>query len=145
MPKYKKIQEQKKQELEEQKIQIAHIKQRMFNSAGYTYLLALIPLIGSFILNGRFVTIPNPNASTAITVVDVLLKSLLIIAFFFFAFVSFANYMELCGYIMDLKYIILLLVISLLQSSTELYVFLVSLGGNVLVLVYMYFIQAKAG
>jgi hypothetical protein len=144
MPKFKKDKEQKKQQdLEQQKIQKALLKQSMFKSSYISYLLAAVMFIISFIFNGKFVTIPNSSNSTAITVLDVLLKAFAIILFFFFAFVAFGNYMELEGYIMDYKHIILLVAFALLQSSTELYVFLASLGGVVLILVYMYFIQAK--
>jgi len=142
MPKIKK--QLQKQDSVSQNIQRVLTKQSMFNSALITYLLAGVVFIISFILNGQFVTIPNTNDETWIKVIDVLLKGGSIGLFFFFAFIAFANWMELKGYIMELKHIIILIVISILQSVMDIYVFLTALVCIIVVLAYMYFIQAKA-
>ncbi len=142
MPKIKK--QMQKQDSVSKNIQRVITKQNMFNSALITYLLAGVVFIVSFILNGQFVTIPNANDETWIKVIDVLLKGGSIGLFFFFGFIAFANWMELKGYIMELKHIIILIIIAVLQSVMDIYVFLTALVCIIVVLAYMYFIQAKA-
>lgn len=131
-------------------------KKSMFISALLTYALAAIFLIISFIFNGRFIIFPKepvyPAGTPAelmyplpmwIRVVAVLLKSGSIILFFFFMMISIGNYRELRGYIMTWREMLVLLIVSILQSSTEIYVFFITALGITLVITYMYFIQGK--
>lgn len=142
MPKIKK--QAQKLDSVSQNIQRVFIKQNMFNSALITYILAGIAFIFSFIFNGQFVTIPGTEDNTGLKVFDVLLKGGSIGIFFFFAFIAFANWMELKGYIMEAKHIIILVILAILQSVLDIYVFLTALVCIIIVLAYMYFIQAKA-
>jgi hypothetical protein len=143
MPKIKKrkSRESKLKDLEVQKM-IA--KKFMYLSAMKTYIIAIVFFIVSLIFNGRYIVLEDKfGESTATSIFDVLIKSFSIILFFFFTIVALGNWMELRGYILTWKEVLIVLIISILQSSTELYVFLIVAFGVVLILTYMYFIQGK--
>ncbi|MHA1776222.1 MAG: hypothetical protein DRO88_11965 [Promethearchaeia archaeon] len=129
-----------------------NIKLHMFNSAKISYILALVFFIISFLFNGILI---NPwvnlveNASSAangptfVGVLDILIKSLSIILFFLFGFISLGNLQELRGYIVTWKEMVVLIVLSLFQATINGTVFLISTIGVIIILVYFYFMQAK--
>ena len=144
MPKLKKNKKQSRQEelkaLEQQK---TRAKKIMLSSSIITYVIALVALILSFMINGKYWDIPEIGKETTAEVIDVLVKSFIILVFFFFALISVANFQEIRGYVFTWREMIVLLIVTLLQSSTELYVFLVAASGVVLIITYMYFIQGR--
>lgn len=129
-----------------------NIKLQMFNSAKISYILALIFFIVSFLFNGLLI---NPwvelveNATSAadgptlLGVLDIIIKSVSIILFFIFGFISLGNLQELRGYIMTWKEMAILVVLSLFQATINGTVFLISTIGVIITLIYFYFIQAK--
>ena len=163
MPKIQKNREkreQREQQLKKLEIEKSIQKKSMFSSAIITFLIAIVFFVISFVFNGRFYEIPIPvvkevdaavaaeaeaesNSISWLNVLDVLIKSVSVILFFLFIMISVANYQELRGYIMKWKLLLFLIIISILQVSTEIYVFLVSAVGITLIITYFYFIQGK--
>jgi formate/nitrite transporter FocA (FNT family) len=74
-------------------------------------------------------------------IVDVSIKVSLILFSFLFMMVSIGNYKELTGKPVGLKEIVLLIGLSLVQTMKNLYVFIFTLIGLLLLLVYLYLIQ----
>ena len=74
-------------------------------------------------------------------ILDNTIKVTVILLFFFFSFVSLANYKELTGKPTTLTQGIFLGLLALLQTIRLVWVFLFTLIGIVLILIYLYFIQ----
>jgi hypothetical protein len=118
-------------------------KKFMLVSAIKTYLIAALFLVGSLLLNLDFVTIPTFLSDEMMEIFTILLNSLLIIMFFFFALIAMGNMQEVRGYILDWKGILLLIFISIIQGFLDGWVIFVSGMGIILVITYLYFLQGK--
>ena len=128
-------------------------KKQMINSAMITFLIAALFLVVSFLFNGLLISswVAKVEAAVAaqgeppkfITILDIAIKSLSVIFFFFFCFISIGNLQEARGYIMTWKEMVILGVLSLFQASINWTVFLVSFIGVALILGYVYLIQLK--
>ncbi len=155
MPKIDKKKKSRQEKIRDLEIQKAVLKRSMFKSATLTYLLAAVFLVVSFLFNGLIISgwvtlvdeaaivVENDEGMPFIYIADILIKTISIIVFFFFSLVSVANYRELSGYIMSWKELLVLLILTLIQSTTSGLIFVISACGVVLVLTYMYFIQGK--
>lgn len=150
--KEKKIREEKIKNLEIRKIKV---KSTMFSSTLITYGLATIFLVISFIFNGSLISgwvqkiaeakivIDDGGAPSFIYIMDIIIKSFSIILFFFFVFISIGNFQEYRGYIMTWKEILGIIIISLIQVSTNFTIFLISTIGIIICTTYFYFLQGK--
>jgi hypothetical protein len=145
MAKFRKDQPQyqKQDQLAQQKMDQSLLKQKMFLSALITWIIAGIFLVFSILMSLEVIKIPNTDSSTGLKVLDVAIKSILIILFFFFMFISMGNLRELRGYIMNWKELIFLLIITLIQGVTDGWVFFISTVGVILIIIYFYLIQVK--
>lgn len=103
-------------------------------------ILAGLFLALSFIFNGELIKIYGGTNDFLIILVA-LFKVSLILIFFIFSVISFGNYRELSGKPLNLKDIILLCVISLLQAFRNPIVFVFTLFGLGILLVYFYISQ----
>ena len=139
----------KVQQVERQKTMI---KLQMFNSAKVTYTIALIFFIISFLFNGLIISpwielvensVEGAEGPTFLGVIDIVIKSGAIIIFFLFAFISLGNFQELRGYIMTWKEMTVLIVLTLIQATANGNVFIISSLGIIIIVIYMFFIQAK--
>ncbi|MHA1272961.1 MAG: hypothetical protein ACTSQP_14740 [Promethearchaeota archaeon] len=151
MPKFKKetVRKKKKKKISEDEF--------AFRSVLLTAILSGIFLTLSLFLNGTeyffdgiLIKIINKTityeAATDTTInvndwVDNIIKGTVILLFFFFSYVSIANYKELTGKPATLKEGILLFLISLVQTIRVFWVFLYTLIGLILIIVYFYYIQ----
>ncbi|MHA1856574.1 MAG: hypothetical protein ACTSYY_11055 [Promethearchaeota archaeon] len=155
MPKIKKDKKSKEEKLKNLEISKAEAKRSMFSSSIITYLIAAIFLVISFIFNGNLINvwvekitnaqsvIDEGGAPSFIYVMDIIIKSFSVILFFFFTFISIGNFQEYRGYIMTWKEMLILLIITLLQVSTNFTIFLITFVGIILCITYFYFIQGK--
>ncbi len=141
MPKIKKKGETE-EDFAQQMVRRAILKKKMFNSSLITFIIALLCFVVSFIFNGAVYVVPNPSDSMVIKILVILIKGGLIIAAFFFLFISYANMMELRGSVMSFKHILILIIISIVQSITYDWVFLTSAVGITIVIIYLYLIQS---
>ena len=150
--KEKKIREEKLKKLEIRKIKV---KNSMFSSTLITYGLAALFLVISFIFNGSIISgwvqnvveakiiIDEGGAPSFIYIMDIIIKSFSVILFFFFVFISVGNFQEYRGYIMTWKEMLGLLIISLIQASSNFTIFFIATIGIIICMIYFYFLQGK--
>ena len=150
--KKKKTRQEKLRDIENQK---AVLKKSMFKSSLVTYLIAAVFLIISFLFNGLVINgwvtlvdeaavkVGNNEGMPFIYIADIIIKTISIIAFFFFSLISVANYRELSGYMMSWKELLVVIIIALFQATTSGLIFVICACGVAVVLTYMYFIQGK--
>jgi hypothetical protein len=152
MPKIKKdkmgeqVARRKKMELDK-----TFLKYKMYRSSVLTYLLAVVFLAISFVFNGKLLTAwvskvdgtATIDSSPTFVILDVAIRSISVILFFWYTLVSVGNWQELRGYILTWKEMTVILILSLFQTTINGTVFAISLIGISLILMYMYFIQGK--
>jgi len=103
-------------------------------------ILAGLFLVMSFIFNGEIIKIYDGTNDILIILVAVFKVSLILI-FFIFSVISIGNYKELSGKPLNLKDILLLCVISLIQAFRDPIVLVFTLFGLGILLVYFYISQ----
>ena len=146
MPKYKK--DQKKPSKSNKVSENAFLLKSIRISA----ILAGISLLLSLIFNGteRFfdgiVTKLLPSISHLLQpdyweVVDNAIKVCVVLFAFFFMIISLGNYKEYTGKPIKIQEILILVGFSLLQTVRNLYVFIFTIIGLVLLLFYLYLVQ----
>ena len=81
------------------------------------------------------------NNNPIVNIIEIAVKVLVILLFFLFMVTSIGNYKELTGNPMDWKELLLLIGFSLGQTLLNLWVFLFTLLGLILILVYLYLVQ----
>jgi len=74
-------------------------------------------------------------------IIDIIIKMVAILLFFFFMVISIGNYKELTGRPLDFKLIVLMFVLSLLQAFRDPIVFTFTLFGLAIIIIYMFFVQ----
>jgi len=74
-------------------------------------------------------------------IIDIIIKIVTILLFFFFMVISIGNYKELTGRPLDFKLIILMFVLSLLQAFRNPIVFTFTFFGLAIIIIYMFFVQ----
>jgi hypothetical protein len=117
------------------------------NSTDFAYktvirsvILAGLFLALSFVFNGEIIQIYEGTNDLLIILVA-LFKVVLILLFFVFSIISIGNYKELSGKPLNIKDLILLCIISLLQAFRNPIVLVFTLFGLAILLVYFYISQ----
>ena len=103
-------------------------------------ILTGVFFIFSILFNLRIITF-FMNRNLLWDILDVMIKTILILLFFFFMMVSLGNYKELVGNPLNWKEILLIIILSLGQSILNPWVFTLTLIGIILVLIYLFLIQ----
>lgn len=141
MPKYKK-KGNKNSQLEETRQQLSDQKKDMYRSSIRSLVISGVCLVLSFLFNGNMIKIDVVTGS-AVGVLLILLKALLITLFYTFTLVGLANTMELRGKPSSLREIIIVGVMALIQGVLSLPVILLSLLGIILASLYIWAIQVR--
>jgi magnesium-transporting ATPase (P-type) len=141
MPKYKKKGSKIAQE-EESRQQLIDQKRFMYSSSLRSLIISGVCFVLSFLFNGNLIQIDVAMGS-AVGVLLVLLKALLITLFYIFTLVGLANTMELRGKPSSLREIIIVGILALIQGILSLPVFLLSLLGVILASLYLWAIQVR--
>ena len=81
------------------------------------------------------------NQNLIWNIIDISIKVITILLFFLFMITSIGNYKELIGKPIDWKELLLLFVLSLGQAILNLWVFLTTLLGLILILIYLFLVQ----
>jgi len=115
-------------------------EQFIMRSLKISAFLAIIFSALSLLLNGEIITY-FMNRDVYWDIIDVSIKVSVIIFSFLFSVVSVGNYKELTGKPIEIKEILLFIGLSLLQTVNNLYVFIFTLIGIVLLSFYLFFIQ----
>src|SRR4030042_1532975 len=138
MPKYRKDRKYVAQKEGKKREGISEIG-LMYKSSVKTYIVAIIFLVLSIIFNMELVPITfGPEHDTLFKILVYGFRGVFVIGFFLFAFISWGNLMELRGGLMGLKEIIILIVISLMQTVRNPYVFLAASVGIFGVCIYIW-------
>jgi hypothetical protein len=141
MPKYKKGKKQTQEESDTRQ-KIADQKSEMYKSSIRSLIIGGICFVISLLFNGKVIEI-SVDSGSALDVLLILFKSLLITVFYTFTLIGLANTMELRGKPSALRDIIIVAVIALIQGVLSLPVFLLSLLGVLLASLYLWAVQVK--
>ena len=115
-------------------------KTNIMRSLRISAVLSGIFLTLSLFFNAEIITY-FMNRGIYWDILDVAIKVSLILFGFLFMTISIGNYKELTGKPIGPKEMLLLIGLSLAQTIKNLYVFIFTLIGLVLLLIYLYFIQ----
>jgi len=139
MSKYKKIPE--KETVEKQKPKkILSTDELIIKSGINSFYLASIFFVISILFNSGIVTI-FMNQNLYLDIVDILIKTISIILFFLFLSVAVGNVEEINGKIFGWKKLTILIIISLIQSIRNGWVFLFSSLGIIILILYLWLLQ----
>jgi hypothetical protein len=116
------------------------IEKAAYRSVIFSGILGGLFLVLSIILNGEYFIIFTSDDLLWVSI-DVLLKVITILFFYFFMMISIGNYKELTGKPIDLKIILLIFFLSLIQSFKNSTVFSFTLIGLLVIVVYLYVVQ----
>jgi predicted neutral ceramidase superfamily lipid hydrolase len=143
MPKIKKSYEELQEEKRSYLENVEFEKQFMYVSALKTYPIMLICSVLSLILNLKILVIPDFTSETAMTFLNIMIKVLLLLGFFFFGIIAFANIIELKGKVMTWRELIILMLLTLIQGIFDGWVILGCILGIIAIITYVYFIQGR--
>ncbi len=139
MSKYKKIPE--KETIEKQKPKKILSTDELIIKSGITsFYLASIFFVISILFNSGIVTI-FMNQNLYLDIVDISIKTISIILFFLFLSVAVGNVEEINGKIFGWKKLTILIIISLIQSIRNGWVFLFSSLGIIILILYLWLLQ----
>jgi len=139
MSKYKKIPE--KETVEKQKPKKILTTDEFIIKSGITsFYLAGIFFVISILFNSGIVTI-FMNQNLYLDIVDISIKTISIILFFLFFSVAVGNVEEIKGKIFGWKKLTILIIISLIQSIRNGWVFLFSSLGIIILILYLWLLQ----
>lgn len=116
------------------------IEKIAYRSVLLSSILAGVALVLSIILNGEFITIFKSD-DLLWESIEIVLRVLTILFFFFFMIISIGNYKELTGKPLDFKLILLIFFLSLIQSFKNSIVFSFTLIGLLIIVIYLYVVQ----
>jgi len=116
------------------------IEKAAYRSVILSGLLGGVFLALSIIINGEIIIVFTSDELLWVSI-DIILKVLIILFFFFFIMISVGNYKELTGKPIDFKIILLIFIISLIQSFKNSTVFSFTLVGLLVIVVYLYVVQ----
>ncbi|TXT61894.1 MAG: conserved membrane protein of unknown function [Promethearchaeota archaeon] len=106
----------------------------------FTAIITGVLFIASLLFNGEIISLTFPN-NIIFELVKIVIRTILILLFFLFFTISYANYRDLVGKPIGWKELLFLLILSMIQSILNVYVFVLSLLGLILILLYLYLIQ----
>ncbi len=128
---------------EEQKREGATETSRMFGTSIRAYLIAAVFLVLSIIFNSELIRPFGTEIGRLLKLIEYGFRGLLVIGFFMFALISWGNLKELRGSIIGIKEIIILMLMALLQTILNSYVFLAAVVGVTIVSIYIWLMQVK--
>jgi len=134
MSKFKKTQNKKKLNKTESRENLG------YRTVILTGILTGVLFFTSLLFNGQIVSLSIFD-NIFLNIAEIFIRAIVISLFFLSITISFANYRDLVGKPISLKELTLLFLLSIIQSILNIYVFLLSLIGLILILVYLYLIQ----
>ena len=105
-----------------------------------TAILSGIFFVASLFFNGQIISLGYFNNSI-LNIVEILVRTVIILFFFLFLTISYANYRDLVGKPINWKNLMLIFILSIIQSILNIYVFFLTLLGLIFILLYLYLIQ----
>ncbi len=111
-----------------------------YRSVVLSAVIGGILLILSIFLNGGYLSLVI-SENFLFQTLDITIRVLVILFFFIFMTISIGNYKELTGKPLDLKFIVLIFIFSLIQAFRDSIVFSFSLIGLLIIIVYLFLVQ----
>ncbi len=111
-----------------------------YKSVIISFILGCIFFIVSLLFNIEIITI-FMNREILWTFIDIVIKVIVVLLFFLFIITSFANYKELIGKRLNWKELLLIILLSIGQTILNSLVFVFTLFGLVIILIYIFLIQ----
>ncbi|TXT63881.1 MAG: conserved membrane protein of unknown function [Promethearchaeota archaeon] len=111
-----------------------------YKSIVISIILSLACLTISLFFNGELISI-TLSGDAIWKLIDIIIKVFSILMFFLFVIIVIGNYKELTGKPMNWKELLFVFIISLIQSILNLTVFIITLIGLILVIIYLYLSQ----
>ncbi len=111
-----------------------------FRSVIISAILGCISFIISLLFNAEIITI-FMNIDLLWNIIDVSIKVITVLLFFLFIITSYANYKELVGKRLSWKELLLFILFSLGQTLLNSVVFILTLIGIFIILIYLFLIQ----
>lgn len=142
MPKYRKGKKKTQQKYQEELQELRETKNEMYSSTMIAIIVGIASFVVSLLLNGNLIPI-EVDAGSAVDVLLTIVKSLVIVVFFVFTFLGFANSLELRGQPASIREIIIIAIIALIQSVRSGAVFGLSLLGIAIFIIYFWAMQPK--
>ncbi|MHA2282332.1 MAG: hypothetical protein ACXAC5_15930 [Promethearchaeota archaeon] len=102
--------------------------------------LSLIFFLVSILFNTGIISIFT-GISLIFDILDILIKVIAILLFFLFMMISIGNYKEMTGKPLSWKEFLLLFILSIGQTLLNYLVFIFTLIGLLLILIYLYLVQ----
>lgn len=131
----------KKQNIKKKKREMKESdEERGYSSVIYTAIITGVLLIASLVFNGEIISLSILD-NIILDIVEILIRMSIVLLFFLFFTISYGNYRDLVGKPINWKELTVLFFLSIIQSILNLYVFLLSLLGLLLILLYLYLIQ----
>jgi hypothetical protein len=81
------------------------------------------------------------NVATFWTFIDISIKTIAVLLFFLFIITSYGNYKELIGKRLNWKELVLLILLSIGQTILNPLVFILTLLGLIVILIYLFLVQ----
>ena len=122
------------------KVKQAFNEKFAYRSVIISVIFGGIFLIISIFFNIEIITV-FMDKNVFFDIIDILIKTGVILLFFFFMMISIGNYKEIVGKPISWKEFLFLIVLSLGQSILNLWVFIFSMIGIIIILIYLYLIQ----
>jgi hypothetical protein len=134
MPKLRKSQNKAK------KNQTRNVEDYAFKSIIISAILSGLCLTISLFFNGELISIAFTD-NVIWQLIEILIRVFSILFFFLFMIVIIGNYKELTGKPITWKTLTLIFILSIIQSILDLKVFIITLIGLILIIVYLYLTQ----
>jgi len=111
-----------------------------YRSVIISAIFGCIFFVISFLFNAQIVTFLM-NRNIVLTFFDIFIKVLAVLLFFLFIITSYGNYKELIGKPLNWKELLLLIFLSVGQTILDMWVFVFTVLGIVIILIYIYIVQ----
>ncbi|MGV9202855.1 MAG: hypothetical protein ACOC44_02415 [Promethearchaeia archaeon] len=115
-------------------------KEQALKTVKIAAILSGICLFFSMLFNAEIITF-FMNKGLTWDIVDVAIKTGIILLFFIFTLISIGNYKDITGKPITLKEVLLVFGLSLIQTINNLWVLLFTLLGIPLIMLYFYLVQ----
>ena len=122
------------------KVKQAFNEKFAYRSVIFSVIFGGIFLTISIFFNIEIITV-FMDKNVLFDILDVFIKTSVILLFFFFMMISIGNYKEIVGKPISWKEFLFLIVLSLGQSILNLWVFTFTVLGIIIILIYLYLIQ----
>ncbi|MFX1455733.1 MAG: hypothetical protein ACFFDB_10200 [Promethearchaeota archaeon] len=131
-----------KVQVEDQKSKTRRITEDKFafRTVIISTILGMVFFVVSLLFNTEIVSILS-GINVLFDILDIFIRVLAILLFFLFMIISVGNYKEMTGKPSGWKEFLLLIVLSLGQTLLNYFVFIFTLIGLILILLYLYLVQ----